>query len=80
MSNYTSTNSDDNTQLSTLARGFTCTYTRTYLRPTGANSSTVTFIKFVYTVSWTSNTGRAYSRSTEAYLALNGLHLSYQKS
>jgi Tfp pilus assembly protein PilV len=80
LSNYTSTASDDNTPLSSLAKGFTCTYTRTYLRPSSATPSDVTFIKFVYTVNWTSNTGRVYRRSTETSLGMNGLHLSYQKS
>jgi hypothetical protein len=78
--NYTAATSDDNTALSTLAKRFTCSLARTRLRPSAANSSTVTFVKVVYTVSWSSNTGRTYSRSTEAYLGKNGLHLSYQKS
>lgn len=80
LSNYTSINTDDNVLLTPLAKGFTCSYTRTYLRPASATSSTVTFIKFVYKVSWKSNTGRAYSRSTETCLGMNGLHLSFQKS
>jgi prepilin-type N-terminal cleavage/methylation domain-containing protein len=78
--NYTSGNGDDNTALLALAKGFTCSYTRTRLRPTGATASTVTFLKFVYTVTWTSNTGRTYSRTTETYFGMNGLHLSYQRS
>ncbi len=80
LSNYTAVNSDDNTALSGLAHGFTCSFTRTRLRPASATASNVTYLKFVYTVSWTSNTGRAYSRSTETYLGVNGLHLSFQKS
>lgn len=80
LSNYTNTNSDDNTGLSLLAKGFTCSYTRTFLRPAGAVAGTVTFLSITYTVSWTSNTGRAYSRSTPAYFGMNGLHLSFQKS
>jgi len=80
LSNYTSTNGDDNTQLSALARGFTCSYARAYLRPTGATAGTVTYLSLTYTVSWKSNTGRAYSRSTTAYFGMNGLHLSFQKS
>jgi len=40
----------------------------------------VTFIKLVYTVSWTSSNGRAHSRRTETYLGMNGLHLSYQQT
>jgi prepilin-type N-terminal cleavage/methylation domain-containing protein len=80
LSNYTAVNTDDNTALSGTARGFTCSYTRTRLRPASATATTVTYIKFVYSVSWTSNTGRAYSRSTETYVGASGLHLSFQKS
>lgn len=80
LSNYTSSTSDDNTALSGLAKRFTCSFTRTRLRPGVANASNVTFVKLVYTVSWTSNTGRVYSRSTETFLGKNGLHLSFQKT
>ena len=78
--NYTAGNGDDNAALAALAKGFTCSFTRTRLRPTGATAATVTFVQFVYTVTWTSNTGRAYSRTTETFLGMNGLHLSFQKS
>jgi prepilin-type N-terminal cleavage/methylation domain-containing protein len=77
--NYTSTNGDDNTALLGLARGFTCSFARTRLRPGSATSSTVTYLEIVYTVQWTSNTGRTYSRTEQAYFGENGLHLSYQK-
>jgi hypothetical protein len=80
LSNHTPDPSDDNSELCVLARGLTCTFTRTYLRPAAAAASTVTFIKVVYTISWTSNTGRAYTHSAGAYLGRNGLHLSYQQS
>ena len=80
LSNYTTTNADDNTALASLAKGFTCSYTRSFMRPNAATSSTVTFLSITYTVSWTSNTGRAYSRSTQAYFGENGLHLSFQRS
>jgi prepilin-type N-terminal cleavage/methylation domain-containing protein len=80
LSNFTTANGDDNTALASLAKGFTCSYTRAYLRPAGATSSTVTFLSLIYTVSWTSNTGRTYSRSTLAYFGENGLHLSFQRS
>ena len=56
---------DDNTTLSSLGKRFTCSFVRTRLRPGVATASTVTFVKIVYTVSWSSNTGRTYSRSTE---------------
>lgn len=78
--NYTAGVGDDNLSLSKLAKEFTCSFVRTRLRPTGATASTATFIKIVYTVSWTGNTGRAHSRSIETYLGKNGLHLSYQRS
>jgi Tfp pilus assembly protein PilV len=80
LSTASSTGVGYTTPLSALAKGFTCSYARTYLRPAAATAGNVTFIKFVYTVRWTSNTGRAYSRSTETCFGMNGLHLSYQKS
>lgn len=80
LTNYTATNTDDNLPLAALARGFTCSFARTRLRPTSATSATVTYLRIDYTVSWVSNTGRAYSRSTPAFFGQNGLHLSYQKS
>ncbi|MDB6113968.1 MAG: Prepilin-type N-terminal cleavage/methylation protein [Lacunisphaera sp.] len=80
LANYTVTASDDNTALAALAKGFTCSFVRTRLRPTAATASTVTYLRIIYSVNWTSNTGRAYSRSTQAFFGRNGLHLSYQKS
>lgn len=80
LSNRTAVPTDDNTELSTLARGFSCSFTSTRLRPTGATASTVTFVKIAYTVSWTSSAGRVHRRQTETYLGQNGLHLSYQQS
>jgi Tfp pilus assembly protein PilV len=80
LSNYTAATGDDNTALAALAKGFTCTFTRTYLRPTGATASTATYLKLSYTVSWKSNTGRGYEHSVDTYLGMNGLHLSYRQS
>ena len=80
LSNYTVATTDDNTALSNLARGFTCSYTRVRARPTGATASTVTFVQLVYTVTWTSNTGRTHQHMIETHLGMNGLHLSYQQS
>ncbi|HKB56721.1 MAG TPA: prepilin-type N-terminal cleavage/methylation domain-containing protein [Lacunisphaera sp.] len=80
LTNYTVVSSDDNTALIALAKGFTCSYVLTRLRPASATSSTVTYLRIDYTVSWTSNTGRVYRRSTPAFFGQNGLHLSYQKS
>jgi Tfp pilus assembly protein PilV len=80
LTNYTATTSGDNQALAALAPGFTCSYVRTWLRPASATSGTVTYLRIDYTVSWTSNTGRIYSRGTSAFFGQNGLHLSYQKS
>jgi hypothetical protein len=80
LSNYTATAADDHTELSVLAGGFSCSFTMTRLRPTGATAATVTFVKLVYVVNWTSSAGRSHSRRTETYLGMNGLHLSYQQT
>jgi len=80
LSNYTAATTDDNTALASLGSGFTCTATRTWLRPAGATAATATFVKMAYTITWTSNTGRAHSHVVETYLGQNGLHLSYQQS
>jgi Tfp pilus assembly protein PilV len=80
LSNYTATAADDNTTLARLANGFTCSFTRTLLRPTGATAATVTFVKIAYTVSWTSNTGRAHRHTIDTYLGQNGLQLSNQRT
>ena len=45
-----------------------------------STASTVTFVRVTYTVSWTSSTGRAHRRTTEAFLGMNGLHLSHQQA
>lgn len=80
LSNRTATTSDDNTELASLARGFTCSLTRTRLRPTGATAATVTFVKLAYTISWKGNTGRTHTHTLETFLGMNGLHLSFQQS
>jgi type II secretory pathway component PulJ len=80
LTNFTADATDDNTTLRDLARGFTCTLERTRLRPSAATAATVTFVKVVYTVTWKSNTGRSHQHRLESYLAMNGLHLSYQQS
>lgn len=71
---------DDNTALSRLAGGFSCSLTRTFLRPSGASAATATYLKVVYTVTWSSNTGRPVSHQVEAYFGKNGLHLSFQQA
>lgn len=80
LSSHTSTQSDDNTDLSALAAGFTCAFTREYLRPTSASASTATYLKLVYTVTWTTNTGHVQTHKVATFLGKNGLHLSYQQS
>lgn len=80
LGNYTAMTADDNVALSSRAAGFTCKLSTTRLRPGGATAATVTFMKVIYTIEWTSNTGRRHSRQFETYLGMNGLHLSYQQS
>jgi Tfp pilus assembly protein PilV len=80
LSNYTATTSDDNLTLARLANGFTCALARTYLRPSGATATNATYVKLVYTVTWTSATGRSHRHTFETYLGKSGLHLSYQQS
>ncbi|HWA27886.1 MAG TPA: prepilin-type N-terminal cleavage/methylation domain-containing protein [Lacunisphaera sp.] len=80
LSNFTAAAGDDDTELSTRAAGFTCSFAATRLRPTGATATTVTFVKVVYTVTWTSSAGRAHRRTMETYFGMNGLHLSYQQA
>lgn len=80
LSNYTASPADDDTVQSALAGGFTCSLAATRLRPAAATPSTVTFVKVVYTVSWTSSAGRSHARRVETYFGMNGLHLSYQQS
>lgn len=79
LSNFTAATTDDDTTLGARAAGFTCSFAATRLRPTGATASTVTFVKLVYTIRWTSNAGRGHSRTMETYFGMNGLHLSYQQ-
>lgn len=80
LSNHTSDPSDDDDELCARARGFTCSFARTFLRPASASTATVTYLTLVYTISWKSNTGRAQTYRAGTYLGKNGLHLSYQQS
>jgi prepilin-type N-terminal cleavage/methylation domain-containing protein len=80
LSNFTAATSDDNTDLASLAKGVTCSFTRTYLRPSSATSATATYLQLVYTVSWKNSTGKTQSQQLAAYFAKNGLHLSFQQS
>lgn len=80
LANFTAASGDDDTALSARAAGFTCTLAATRLRPAAATTSTVTFVKVAYTISWRSSAGRPHRRTHVAYLGMNGLHLSYQQS
>jgi len=55
-----------------ISKGFSCTRTISTVR---TDLKQVTF-----TVSWTSNTGRAYQRSGSTYFGNNGLYVTYQRS
>lgn len=58
--------------LPVLAKGFTLKRTI---------STVQTDLKQVtFTVTWTGNTGRSYSRSGSTYVGKNGLYVSYQRS
>ena len=58
--------------LQTVSNGFTCRRTIAAIK---TNMKQVTF-----TVTWTSNTGRTYSRSGSTYVSKNGLYVTYQRS
>lgn len=58
--------------LPTISAGFQCTRTITDVR---TDLKQVTF-----TVTWTGNTGRSYSRKGSTYFGRNGLYVTYQRS
>lgn len=58
--------------LQTVSHGFSCRRTISSVK---TNMKQVTF-----TVTWTSNTGRSYSRSGSTYVSKNGLYVTYQRS
>ena len=60
------------TNLPTIAKGFQCKRTITTVR---TDLKQVTF-----TVTWTGNTGRSYSRTGSTYVGKNGLYVTYQRS
>jgi Tfp pilus assembly protein PilV len=60
------------TNLPALSKNFSCKRTITTVR---------TDLKQVtYTVTWTSGTGKTYSRSGSTYFGKNGLYVTYQRS
>jgi Tfp pilus assembly protein PilV len=60
------------TKLPTVSKNFTCTRTISTVR---TDLKQVTF-----TVTWTGNTGRTYTRKGSTYIAKNGLYVTYQRS
>ena len=58
--------------LPTISKGFRCTRTISDVR---TDLKQITF-----TVTWTGNTGRSYSRSGSTYVGKNGLYVTYQRS
>jgi hypothetical protein len=61
-----------NTSLQTISSGFTCTRTVSTVR--------TEMKKITFTVTWTGNRGRAYSRTGSTYFGKNGLYVTYQRS
>lgn len=57
--------------LPTLAKGFKCA--RSVATPK------TNLLQVTYTVTWTSNTGRAYTRTGSTYVSKNGLYVTYQR-
>lgn len=57
-----------------VSSGFACTRTVTSIKADG------TLYKIIFTVTWTGNTGHAYSRSGTTYFGKNGLYVTYQRS
>lgn len=60
-----------NSSFQTVGQGLRCSRTIT---PVKSEMKQVS-----YTVTWTGNTGRAYSRSSSTYIGKNGLYVAYQR-
>jgi hypothetical protein len=60
--------------LQTAATGFVCK------REVWSVKSDGTLRKIIFTVTWTGNTGRAYSRQGTTYFGKNGLNVTFQRS
>jgi hypothetical protein len=50
------------------------------MRPSAATATTATYVKVVYTLTWTTTAGRVQKQLVDAYFTKNGLQLSYQQS
>ncbi|HVU18747.1 MAG TPA: prepilin-type N-terminal cleavage/methylation domain-containing protein [Candidatus Didemnitutus sp.] len=73
-------NLPNNPGLLANARNFSCSLTSSYLRPSSPTALTVTYVQVTCTVTWTSITGKSYTRSSQATYGKYGLNLAYQKS
>lgn len=60
-----------NSSFEAVGQGFRCSRAISTVR-TGMKQIT-------YTVSWTGNTGRPYSRTSSTYVGKNGLYVAYQR-
>jgi type II secretory pathway pseudopilin PulG len=60
------------TSLQPISQGFTCNRVISLVR---TDLKQITF-----TVGWTGNTGRTYTRSGSTYVGKNGLYVTYQRS
>jgi Tfp pilus assembly protein PilV len=68
----TSTYDLSSTSFQGISQGFSCTRVVSDVR--------TDLKKITYTVTWTGNTGRSYSRSSSTYVGKNGLYVAYQRS
>jgi Tfp pilus assembly protein PilV len=60
-----------NSSFQTIGQGFRC------VRQIATVKSGMKLV--TYTVTWTGNTGRAYSRTSSTYIGKNGLYVAYQR-
>jgi len=68
----TSTYDLSSTSFQGVSQGFSCTRVVSDVR--------TDLKKITYTITWTGNTGRSYSRSSSTYVGKNGLYVAYQRS
>lgn len=63
---------DFGTNITAVSTGFRCKREITTVR--------TDMLQVTFTVTWTGNTGRSYSRTGSTYLGKNGLYVTYQRS
>ncbi len=63
---------DFGTNITSVSTGFRCKREITAVR--------TDMVQVTYTVTWTGNTGRSFSRTSSTYLGKNGLYVTYQRS